>query len=478
MGRNTPINEMSYAQLLGHARTNVTRNDEAITELLFRLTGKREWTHRQCLGVYESILRQYIDDEDKLNLILAVSGLMDGYRSINTAEDRREKYYKYLESERVASKYTGIDTETLIKRERKILACVASRFEDDLKCGILSQLIPKWTSLQSEDMEKLENASEVDELDVSVTPQSYKSTIHISNEIINNITVPSPRRKIIWICLLKITILLVLIEATVFCVRFARSPDSPEDELPPVKEILTTTEEEIVLVPNERYQILTSVWPPEAIGSTLSYVSMNTDVVTVRGYDGWLQARESHTIGGVQTTDIIIQAESGATITKTVAVDFGEVGFDRPEEDINDFAPDFLVSQKIRVVGDTKWHNYVDAKVGDELEIQFEYRNTSEEEHVNVAVRDVLPSNLEYVTGSTTLYTTQCPEGASIDQDDIIASGIYIGTYGSNSNAYLRFRVRIIDTNLVDGWSGLVNWSQACVNGVTLQDFATVRVEK
>lgn len=142
------------------------------------------------------------------------------------------------------------------------------------------------------------------------------------------------------------------------------------------------------------------------------------------------------------------------------------------------FDPEFRVSQKIRIAGDTEWHNYVDAKVGDELEIQFEYRNISDEQHSNVAVRDLLPTNLEYIPGSTTIYTAKYPDGVSINQDDLVESGIYIGTYGSNSNAYIRFRVRIIDTNLADGVTGLVNWSQACVNNITLQDFSTVRVTK
>lgn len=39
-------------------------------------------------------------------------------------------------------------------------------------------------------------------------------------------------------------------------------------------------------------------------------------------------------------------------------------------------------------------------------------------------------------------------------------------------------RSEVVDENLVDGTTGLVNWVQACVNGITLQDFATIRVTK
>lgn len=65
-----------------------------------------------------------------------------------------------------------------------------------------------------------------------------------------------------------------------------------------------------------------------------------------------------------------------------------------------------------------------------------------------------------------------------MDQNDLVASGIGIGTYGPNANAYIRFRVRVVDVNLADGVTGLVNWSQVSANGVTLQDYATVRVTK
>lgn len=144
------------------------------------------------------------------------------------------------------------------------------------------------------------------------------------------------------------------------------------------------------------------------------------------------------------------------------------------------FDTDFRISQHIRLKGDTEWHNYVDAEVGDEIEIQFQYQNTDRREntHENVSVRDVLPSNLEYVAGSTILYNAKSPDGVSIDQDDITANGIYIGSYEIGANAYIRFTVRVVDTNLADGITGLVNWSQACVNDITLQDFATVRVHK
>ena len=59
-----------------------------------------------------------------------------------------------------------------------------------------------------------------------------------------------------------------------------------------------------------------------------------------------------------------------------------------------------------------------------------------------------------------------------------VAGGIGIGSYGPGANAYIRFTVRVVDTDLVDGVTSLVSWSQASVDDITLQDFATVRVHK
>lgn len=144
------------------------------------------------------------------------------------------------------------------------------------------------------------------------------------------------------------------------------------------------------------------------------------------------------------------------------------------------FDTDFRVSQKVRLVGDDTWHNYVDAQVGDLIEFQTQYQNTDfrDNTHEDVAMKAILPANLQYVPGSTILFTATTPDGVQIEQDTIVEGGIGIGTYGKDANAYVRFIVEVVDENLADGTTGLVNWVQASVNGIALQDFATVRVTK
>lgn len=293
--------------------------------------------------------------------------------------------------------------------------------------------------------------------------------------------------------------IVVIIGAVMACVKLFHPSAPPTDNISSAQTIVVVNGD-ILLAPNNLFGLNAAVLPAEDANTTLRYVSSDPSIVAVGEHNGMLQATASHPAGGLQTADITITDGSGATTTKTVTVDFdlpnNNSTYDTPDNSgpghnifpdsnsgpghsiqLDDFVPEFTINQKIRVAGDTEWHNYVDAKVGDELEIQVEYQNTSENEHVNVAVRDILPTYLEFISGSTTIYTTQTPTGLK-KEDGIVGNGIYIGTYGSNSNAYVRFRVRVVDVNLADEVTGLVNWSQACVNGVTLQDYATVRVTK
>jgi len=144
------------------------------------------------------------------------------------------------------------------------------------------------------------------------------------------------------------------------------------------------------------------------------------------------------------------------------------------------FDSDYTVTAKVRqagITGPDSWSTQTTANIGDEVEFQMEYRNTSEDTQENVMIRDVLPPNLEYVAGSTLIYNVKY-DGASVDQDTIVTTGINIGNYTAGSNAYIRFTARIVDVNLADGSNTLVNWAQCGVGQVTLQDYAAVVVNK
>lgn len=144
------------------------------------------------------------------------------------------------------------------------------------------------------------------------------------------------------------------------------------------------------------------------------------------------------------------------------------------------FDYEYVVEAKTRLAGVTgsgTWNKQVEANIGDEVEIQVQYRNTSEYTQENVAVKSYLPSNLEYVPGSTRIYNVKY-DGASIVQDAIVTNGIIIGNYTPGSNVYIRFTAKVVDVDLADGTNTLINWTQYGVGDTTLQDYITVVVNK
>ncbi len=143
---------------------------------------------------------------------------------------------------------------------------------------------------------------------------------------------------------------------------------------------------------------------------------------------------------------------------------------------------DFTITQKIRLAGTKGWTNgsNVEAKVGDKVEIQATYVNTNTNGEIqnDVMVKTILPENLRYVPGSTKLYNENHPNGATVNQDTIVTTGINIGHYAPKANAYIRFTAEVIDKSLEAGSNTLVDWTQAGVGQKTLQDYATVVVNK
>jgi len=77
---------------------------------------------------------------------------------------------------------------------------------------------------------------------------------------------------------------------------------------------------------------------------------------------------------------------------------------------------DFTVKTTARLAGEKEWKESVDAKVGDKVEFQIEYTNTSSEQQDSVAIKDILPSNLRYIEGSTKIKNSTHPDGDGINE--------------------------------------------------------------
>lgn len=136
------------------------------------------------------------------------------------------------------------------------------------------------------------------------------------------------------------------------------------------------------------------------------------------------------------------------------------------------------LAKTVRIKGTKNWSESVNAKVGDEVEYQIEYKNLAAEQVNNVMIRDVLPTNMEYVNGSTVLYNSNHQSGLKLDQDTVTTSGINIGSYAPRGNAYVRFTAKVVNKTLACGSNQLVNWASATVNSVVYKDDASVMVTR
>lgn len=144
------------------------------------------------------------------------------------------------------------------------------------------------------------------------------------------------------------------------------------------------------------------------------------------------------------------------------------------------FDTDYTIEQKVRLAGTKDWsYTLEDAKVGDLVEYQIQYKNTSNknETHNNVMIKDILPNNMEYVAGSTKLYNAKY-NGATVNQDTVVTTGINIGNYAKGANAYVRFTAKVVDKSLACGSNTLVNWAQGGVGQITIQDYTAVVLNK
>ena len=136
------------------------------------------------------------------------------------------------------------------------------------------------------------------------------------------------------------------------------------------------------------------------------------------------------------------------------------------------------IMKKVRKQGDQEWKESVDAKVGDTVEYQIHYKNLNNSRVENVMIKDSLPTNMEYIKGTTTLYRSDIPNGATSNEDSLFTNAVNIGNYAVKGDGYIRFLAKVVDKNLACGNNRLINWAKASANGFAIQDNADVYVNK
>lgn len=187
--------------------------------------------------------------------------------------------------------------------------------------------------------------------------------------------------------------------------------------------------------------------------------------------------------GGVGLSDEIVETETGVLI-----------GYDALDGNLPGGYPyaayvgievkviydySYTVDMQVRPAGeaDAAWQEEISAKVGDEVEFQIAFQNLEMLSVADVMAKTVLPEGMEYVDGTMMLCNSAHPEGFTVEDGMVLFSdGINIGSYDSNSNAYLRFRAKVVDDDLSFGENTLVNWGQIGIGSTVKQDSVSVVV--
>ena len=130
--------------------------------------------------------------------------------------------------------------------------------------------------------------------------------------------------------------------------------------------------------------------------------------------------------------------------------------------------------------GEKSWVETANAKSGDTVQFQIHAKNTGSTGIQNLVIRDILPKGLNYVAGSAKLYNTSNPKGLKVSDNVIQNSGINIGSYQPNGDAYVRFDATVSAENSlpVCGDNTLTNIAQASDQKIVKNDTASVKVTK
>lgn len=109
----------------------------------------------------------------------------------------------------------------------------------------------------------------------------------------------------------------------------------------------------------------------------------------------------------------------------------------------------FKNTSKIRIemwvkhFGTDEWFKSISAKRGDIVRYRVHAENIGMDVLQDFSVRDIFPRNMEYIKGSTTVFTVNHPKGVTVSDGIGTNKGINIGTFGGGADAYIYFNARV-----------------------------------
>lgn len=143
--------------------------------------------------------------------------------------------------------------------------------------------------------------------------------------------------------------------------------------------------------------------------------------------------------------------------------------------------PNFEVTKDVSKSGANDYSDKVTVAPGSTVDYKIKYKNTGTINQDNIVIRDVLPTGVTYVPG-TTYYSSSKTNNqwTKVDSDDIVKNGIYFGGFGPGGALYVKFTARVAGNNdlATCGVNTLINTASANTPNGSKSDTATVDTSK
>ena len=105
--------------------------------------------------------------------------------------------------------------------------------------------------------------------------------------------------------------------------------------------------------------------------------------------------------------------------------------------------PNISIQKEVKLLGSDKWSEEVTAKAGETVRYRITAKNSGNTSLENFSIRDILPTGLTYVKGSTTVATARYPKGTTVSDNIMTNSGVNLGTFDAGAVAYIYFNATV-----------------------------------
>jgi uncharacterized repeat protein (TIGR01451 family)/LPXTG-motif cell wall-anchored protein len=141
----------------------------------------------------------------------------------------------------------------------------------------------------------------------------------------------------------------------------------------------------------------------------------------------------------------------------------------------------FTVQKTVSEASNNSYAKQITALPNDELQYKIEYQNTGTTQQDNVVIKDQMPAGISYEKGTTQVATSVTNgQWTPITDDNVVGSGINIGSYAPGGNAYVKFKAKVTDNADLTacGVNTITNTGTAETDNGSKSDTASVIVSK